>query len=164
MAFFTIFISIFYVVGFGVLGYGIWTARQSTLAAAWPTSAGTITSTALDVDSDGEGTSYEVKAEYKYFVAGKEYGGNRIAFGYSASTGREAHVEIYNKLKTAAAVDVRYDPTDPERSTLSFGINRSIWLLIVFGAMWLAFTFGFTLLWWLEWGGDDVLLRNLTVR
>lgn len=36
MGWFAVFIGVFYAVGFGLLAFGLWSARRSTLAAAWP--------------------------------------------------------------------------------------------------------------------------------
>jgi hypothetical protein len=164
MGCFAIFISLFYLIGFGVLGAAIWSARRSTQAASWPTTRGVLTSLALKENPGSEGSTYEVKVEYTYTVAGKQYRGSCLAFGYMAGSEREAHAEIHEKLKAAKSVDVRYDPDDPASSTLSFGIHRSIQFVLAFAITWLAFVTGFTLLWWLGSRGDDVLLRNLSVQ
>jgi hypothetical protein len=159
-----VFFGLFYVVGFGMLGYGIWSAKRSTDAASWPTTEGSLTKVALDEHSDSDGTTYKVEVEYTYTVAGSAYSGSQLAFGYSGSSGREAHEEICAKLKSAKSVDVRYDPNDPASSALSFGIHRSIMFILVFALTWLAFIGGITLIWWLTYRGDDVLLQNLSVH
>jgi hypothetical protein len=160
---FAIFISVFYVVGFALLGYSLLSARRSTLASNWPTTPGAITQLSIEEKSD-EGTSYEVRVHYTYSVDGVAYDGSRLAFGYSSSSGREAHEEIHRKLKAAKSVVVRYDPSDPEVSCLSYGVHRSIQLGLAFSITWLAFVFGFTLLFWLFSRNDPVLLENLMVQ
>jgi hypothetical protein len=87
-----------------------------------------------------------------------------VAFGYSASGDRASQAEIHDKLKAAKSVDVRYDPADPATSALSFGIHRSIRFFIVFAVTWLAFVFGFTLIWWVSTANDGVLLQNISVQ
>ena len=163
--FFTIFISIFYAIGLGILGYALCSARRSSIAADWPTAPGKVEScsVASNTDSDG-GTTYEVKVQYKYSVLGNEYTGTRLAFGYAASSGQEAHQQICDKLRNSKSVDVRYDPVDPAVSTLSFGIHRSIQFMFAFAITWLAFVVGFTIIAWVASQSDDVLLRNLVVR
>ncbi len=161
---FAVFISVFYAVGFGLLGYGLWSARRSTQAAAWPTAPGTITHLAVEEHSDGDGTSYEVKVKYTYTVDGVAYEGSRPAFGYASSSGREAHEQIHRKLKEAKAVAVRYDPSEPSVSCLSFGLHRSIQIALAFAVTWLLFVIGFTLLFWLFSRHDAVLLENLSVQ
>jgi hypothetical protein len=164
MGCFTAFISIFYLVGFGLLGFGMWSARRSTQAATWPTAPGTITRLEVHENSDSDGSTYEVKVQYTYTVDGVAYEGSRLAFGYAASSGKDAHDEIHRKLKEAKTVAVRYDPSDPSVSCLSFGLHRSIQLTLAFAVTWLAFVFGFTLLWWLFSRPDAVLLENLSVQ
>ena len=164
MLFFAAFISLFYLVGFGMLGYGVWAARRSTQAASWPITPGTLTKVAIKENSGNDGATYEVQVEYNYKVGGADYTGNRLAFGYSASSGHEAHDEIHKKLQAAKSVEVRYDPFDPASSVLSFGIHRSIQFILAFAITWLAFILGFTLIWWLASRPDGVLLENLSVK
>jgi hypothetical protein len=166
MGFFAIFISVFYLAGFGLLGYGLWSARRSTQAAHWPTTPGTLTNIDLkmDSDSDGDGTTYEVQVEYTYTVAGKAYEGSRLAFGYTGGSDRQEEARIHDKLKGAKSVDVRYDPDDPASSALSFGIHGSIKAVLSFAITWLVCVVGFTWMWWATSRTDTVLLQNLSVR
>jgi hypothetical protein len=97
-------------------------------------------------------------------VTGEEFRGKRLAFGYAASSGREAHDEILHKLKAARAINVRYNPANPAQSTLSYGIHRSIRFLVVFAMTWLFFTAGFAVLMLLSSSADSVLLENLSVH
>jgi hypothetical protein len=163
--FFAVFLGLFYAVGIGILGYGLWSALRSRAAGSWPIAKGTFIHRALDERPGSEGgTMYEVKVEYKYNVWGKDFIGSCLAFGYSASSGQEAHQRIFDALQKAKEVDVRYNPSDPAESTLSFGVHRSIQFFIAFGATWLAFVVGFTLLWWISSLDDKVLLENLSTR
>jgi hypothetical protein len=164
MGCFAAFISVFYLVGFGLLGYGIWSALRSNQAAHWPTTPGVLTKVELNENSDGDGTTYTVQVEYTYAVAGNAYTGSRLAFGYTGSSGREAHEEICARLRAAKSVAVRYDPDDPASSALSFGMHRSIVLVLTFAITWLAFMAGFTLIFWLASRNDSVLLQNLSVQ
>lgn len=165
MYFLVAFISLFYCAGFGILGYGVWAAKRSTEAAEWPTAQGKLVSVELKHKSDGEGAmTYEVLVEYTYDVMGKPYRGSRLAYGYASSSGLESHREIERKLKAAKSVEVRYDPFDPATSVLSFGFHRSIQFMLAFAVTWLAFVFGFTLIWWLASRSDTVLLQNLSVK
>lgn len=161
--FFAAFISVFYAVGFGLLGYGLWSAHRSTQAATWPTCPGTLTSLEVRENSDGDGTTYEVKVQYAYTVDGVAYEGTRLAFGYAGSSTRAAHEAIHRRLKEATTVAVRYNPAHPSVSCLSFGLHGSIQTLLAFAVTWLLFVFGFTLLCWLSSRPDTVLLDNLGV-
>jgi len=157
--FFVLFISVFYVVGFVMLGFALWALHRSMRAGDWPVASGSITDLNLKETRD-EGTTYEVQVEYTYMVAGQAYHGSRLAFGYGGSSGREAHRQIFDKLKGAKSVDVRYDPANPSESTLSYGLHRSILFALIGATTWLAFIVGFTVLWWLFSQPDGTLLKN----
>lgn len=162
---FTIFISLFYAIGLGILGYALWSAHRSNVAAGWPVAEGTLESCSLENSCDGDGgPTYEVKVKYSYTVHHQQFEGTRLAFGYTASNTQAAHQKIHSKLAAAKTVEVRYDPSDPSVSTLSFGIHQSIQFFFAFGITWLAFVIGFTVIFWVASRGDDVLLRNLVVR
>ncbi|QDT52724.1 hypothetical protein Pan44_07360 [Caulifigura coniformis] len=164
MGVFIPFISIFYIAGFVILGWVVRGAYQSTQAATWPTAAGTITSLEVDDVSDSDGTAYEVKVHYSYSVAGTDYEGSRLAFGYGASSGWKAAQQIRERLQQAREVAVRYDPADPSVSCLSYGFHRTLQCVLAFGITWLLFVIGFTLMFWLFSRPDTVLLNNLLVQ
>lgn len=161
---FALFISVFYLTGFGLLGFGLWSARRSTQAASWPTAPATITSLEVRAGSVRDGSTYEVKVQYTYTVDGVVHVGSRLAFGYTSSSGRETHDEIFRRLKEARVISARYDPADPSVSCLSFGIHRSIQITLAFAVTWLLFVIGFTLMFWLFSRSDAVLLDNLSTQ
>ncbi len=156
-------IGLFYLIGFGLLGYSLSIAYRSTKAASWPTTPGKITQLDLHV-SHGRGTTYEVRVKYDYMVNGAVYEGNRVAFGYGGSSGKEAHDELYDRLKDAKGIEIRYNPTNPSESCLSCGLHRSITAIFAFAIFWLGFIIGITILIFLFSDRDDVLLQNLLVQ
>lgn len=164
MWFFVIFISVFYCVGFGLVGYALISVKRSTDAAAWPTVTGALEICRLDSNIDSDGDTHEVKVTYRYTVDGSAFTNDVLAFGYTASSGEEAHQEIFDRLNGASEVQVRYDPANPQNSVLSCGIHRSIQFTLAFAITWLLFVMGFSLLWWVAERGDDVLLRNLITQ
>ena len=160
------FLSLFWLVGLWLLGHGLWAARRSTQAAAWPTAPATLTRAELVEEVDEGSTNYKVEVRYTYAVGGVEYEGTRVAFGYDkiSGGGRAARDEIVRKLRAAKSVAARYDPENPAVSCLSFGVNKSIRLALAFAAAWLSFMAWFTILIWLSSGRDTVLLDNLSVE
>ncbi len=158
---FTLFISLFFVVGFGILGCGIRSLILSNTAKTWPTAEGRVETCKVTEASDSDGTTYKVDVQYSYTVAGTRHTGDRIAFGYSGSSGRTAHQEIADRLSGAKTVLVRYDPALPSRAVLSYGLNRSTIFLLVFGATWLLFVTGFTALWMTSSLSDTGILSTL---
>lgn len=160
-----IFFGVFFLIGLAMLAFGLWAAIKSTGAANWPSVEGKLSRVELKENTSGDnGPTYEVTVEYTYTVDGATYNGSRLAFGYGGSSGREAHEEIYKKLKAAKSVDVRYDAADPATSTLSYGFHATINFILLFAFVWLTFIAGFTLMWFLTDRKDDVLLRNLSVK
>lgn len=158
---FTLFISVFFAVGFGMVGYGLYSLRTSTLAKSWPTVEGKIVSCDLKESSDSESTTYQVQVKYSYTVDDRSFMGDRIAFGYGGSSGRTAHQEIADRLSAAKTVLVRYDPANAARSVLSYGLNRSTLFVLIFGATWLFFVTGFAVLFFVGSTSDTGILSTL---
>lgn len=145
-----------------MVGFGLRSVFRANQAKHWPTTSGRIESCRIEESTDSEGgTSYRVEARYLYSVRGRSYEGPRLAFGYSGSSGRAAHQEIADRLNASETVLVRYDPLHPANAVLSYGLNRSILLLLVFGVTWLLFTTGFSLLVFLTSLRDSGILNTL---
>ena len=165
MLFFGLFISVFYLVGFGLLGYSVLSAKRSLAAANWPRARGTITHCEMVSSTDGEGgTTEKVNVQYTYLIGTKSFSGSRLAFGYGGSSAMQGNSQLVDELKSCKGVDVRYDPADPTNATLSYGIHRSIQFIFAFSITWLLFTLGITLLFWVSSRDDNVLLSNLIVH
>jgi len=123
---------IFFAVEFGLLWYGIGSAKKSMEASKWPSVLGTITKLSLGENSSGDGTTYKVEVEYHYSVVGQTYTSSRLAFGYDwYSNNTRKHQNIFHKLENVQSVKVRYNPQNPAISTLSFGIHKSIRLMLI---------------------------------
>lgn len=149
----------FCAIGFGLILSSLLIARQSIRAANWPTTPATILQIELT-----EGETYAVEVDYQYTVKGISYVGTRLAFGYKGDSNREAHDEIFRKLKAAKTVAARYNPADPSESCLSYGLPRSVIFQFIFGVIWLGFCIGFTLDHVLPPGDDSILAKNLSVE
>lgn len=161
--FLTLFFGLFVAVGVGILGYGLYAMHMSNQAASWPTAQGTITASNFEIDSDSEGTTYRTKVTYTYNALGRELTGERIAFGYSGSSSKAFHRDVHQALPVNTSVAVRYDPENPERAALSYGINQSIKFLILFGAVWTIFVFGMIAMFWMSGQGASTLLQNMVI-
>ncbi|MDJ1182757.1 DUF3592 domain-containing protein [Roseofilum casamattae] len=158
-----LFLSIFYLVGFGVLWYSINSAQKSIQASQWPSTMGTLEKVSLHENLDDDSSTYEVRVEYRYSVMGQTYTSSRLAFGYTGSSGRKQHQEILKKLQNASVINVRYNPNNPATSVLSFGIHRSIKFLFAFAITWLSFVVGITLIIWIDSQSDRTLLDNIDI-
>lgn len=158
---FLLFISIFFAVGFGLLGFGVRAWVLSGKARNWPTAPGRMLSCELKESSDSDGTSYQTIVRYEYRVEGRRYEGSRIAYGYAGSSARGTHKEIEARLQNARSLQVRYDPADPGECALSYGLNRSTLTMLVFAITWLLFVIGFTALFFLSQKPDTTLLDTM---
>jgi hypothetical protein len=158
---FTLFISIFFLVGLGLLGGGLYSFYRGRQAASWPEVEGKLLECRVKEDSGGESTTWQVKVRYSYSVAGQEFEGKRVAFGYNGSSTYEEHQGIYDKLQQSSRVMVRYDPRNPDSSVLAAGFNRSTFMLLAFAVTWLLFTTGFTVLWTSALGKDTRILEQI---
>jgi hypothetical protein len=158
---FTLFISIFFAVGFYLLYGGIKNLKAANQAKNWPVVEGKIIECSLVNHDDSEGTTYKADVEYSYVLFGNSYRGNQIAFGYTGSGSRKTHQEIVDKLLGTKTVLVRYDPTNVSNSVLSYGSNRSVLLQLIFGVTWLLFVTGFTVLWFMSALSDSSILNTL---
>ncbi|MEQ8178504.1 MAG: DUF3592 domain-containing protein [Amphiplicatus sp.] len=159
----TLFFGLFLAVGLAILGFGLRSLSLSKQAEGWPTAQGRIVSSDFVTDTDDDGTTYRTKLRYAYNVAGRDYEGDKIAFGYSASSGRAFHREIYEALPAGSQVAVRYDESDPARAVLAFGVNQSILFLLIFGGVWTLFTLGMAAMFWLGEKGAGGLLQNIII-
>ncbi len=161
--FLTLFFGLFLAVGVGIFGFGLHSMTMSKKAEHWPTVPGRIVSSDFIVDTDDDGTTYRAKINYVYDVMGRQITGDKIAYGYSASSGESFHRDIYHALPVDTRVAVRYDPSKPERAVLSFGINRSIIFLLIFGGIWTVFTLGMASMFILMEQGGQSLIDSMII-
>ena len=140
--------ALIWVLGLVLLCHAIITAKRAFNACKWTPVEGTITVSSLSATSDGSyGTAYQAVIVYSYSAESPEspaesslYTGDRVAFGYggSATGNKQAHEDIIDRLPVDSLVTVRYNPQNPEMSTLSCGINNSINAIFAFAFVWLA--------------------------
>lgn len=162
--FLTLFFSLFLAIGVGILGYGLHSLQMSKQAEGWPTVPGRIVSSEFTTNTDSDGdTTYRTKVRYSYSAMGREITGDKIAFGYSGSSSRNFHHDIYEALPPNSQVAVRFNPSKPEQAVLSFGANQSIVFLLIFGTVWTFFTLGMAAMFWLNGRGATTLLDNMVI-
>jgi hypothetical protein len=112
-------------IGFGVIAFAIGVAvyvvqfRQGLRADAskkWPTSRGTIVSSALEQSPDHK-RRYRAAVQYRYRVGGKDYEANRVFWG--GSEGRQKHMaSVVSSYPAGSTVPVHYDPQNPDEAVL----------------------------------------------
>lgn len=107
-------------------------------AASWPTAAGEIihSDTEDEVTEDREGgatTRYRAWVRYRYAVAGRNYYGRRVSFGFEWHWFAWTARWIANRYPEGKRVRVHYRDADPEDSTLETGITLAAVLVLSAG-------------------------------
>ncbi|PWU10179.1 MAG: hypothetical protein C5B50_25960 [Verrucomicrobia bacterium] len=143
---------VFFLAGFVSVLWSIVSGWQGFRSLSWPTTTGKLLECHLKESSAQIGPNYGssqiwiVEVDYSYEVAGMNYENDRVAFGYRWGSDPSYHAAIYEKLRNASLVVVRYDPDHPATSTLAGGVGSSWLKQLVFALTWLALITGFAVL------------------
>jgi len=111
--------------------------RQAGRSESWPGVQGRIIEsrvdkrTEVDYDSPADRTAYIPVVRYTYSLQGKEYTGDRIAFGVKNRNPNPAS-EVVNRYPVDKQVMVYYNPEKPEQAVLEQA-SGSGWLQIGIG-------------------------------
>ncbi|MCA9094226.1 MAG: DUF3592 domain-containing protein, partial [Planctomycetaceae bacterium] len=95
---------------------------QQIQALGHPTVNGTITSSEVEFDNDGEGTTYRPLIKYSYEVDRKQYEGNRYRYGQVGTSDHSAH-RIVASHPVGKQVEVHHSPDDPADAVLHVGLE-----------------------------------------
>jgi hypothetical protein len=116
------FCSLFIVLGLvGTMG-AVLNVLKARAIADWPTTKADVVLCDWKIDSGGEpSASYEVIVNYRYRVAGRQYESDRIHPEYMATLDPGAQSPLYQRLKAARVVQVRYNAADPAEAYLLSG-------------------------------------------
>lgn len=125
---------IFIAVGVSLVTWGACLIVKCLKVAGWRKVEGAMHACGIkeSIDSEG-GPLWCLEVAYSYSVSGKQYNGNRIAYGYLKSDSHGEHLALYDKLSTVQTVIVRYNPSNPSESALTYGLHSSPMLLGVGG-------------------------------
>jgi hypothetical protein len=129
-------LTIFLLVGLGVLAAGVrvWLlARQSI---AWPVVNGQIVSIHETNSSSKGGSVRGVRVVYDYIFDGKLHHGRRIAFGFESKRSREQ----LGQMRAGDSVMVSVDPRDGSRSVMFPGVTAATRIPAFIGVGVLGFT------------------------
>ena len=88
---------------------------------AWTPVSGTMTESGIDEDSDGDGTTYSAKLQYRYHWHGINYIGGRIAPLEMWSSVRWTAESFVRKYPRGREVTVYVNPRNPGESVLEPG-------------------------------------------
>src|SRR5258708_10051040 len=115
-------------------GLGIFFAVHSLDPASWPTADGVIEYCKfVRAETDG-GQVYRVDVVYSYFAHGVRHRATRFAIGYDMNRWESIESAIYEKVKNARSVTVRYDPENPTNAVLAYGANHVALVVFFFVA------------------------------
>ena len=129
------FAGIFFVVGAGVLWWGIQDSRSAFKSVRWPSVTGTVISSYVSESSDDDGTTYGADVQYDYVVNDQAYTGDRVSHG-DVSTGDPSYAQkIVARYPEGRSVKVYYDPANPEKSVLETGFTAGLLLPLGLGTV-----------------------------
>jgi len=131
----SLYVGILLALGLGGLIGGLWLIRRArALGAAsmsWPSVPGVLKSSSVEAYRTQGGRQYLAKVAYDYTVDGTAYSGDRLRFGNYAGAQAAAEADAA-KYEAGMPVEVRYDPGQPQTSTLEAGQSgMSVWGLVL---------------------------------
>ncbi|MEW6778100.1 MAG: DUF3592 domain-containing protein [Bdellovibrionota bacterium] len=132
---------VFLLIGCGVLAYGLSELRDALATRDWPTVHGTITQSQMGAhhsrDSDSPSTTYFADLVYVYDAGGRSYSGKRLCWMEWRSNDYGHWEEIVNRYPVGRAVNIHYDPANPENAVLEPGPVLLNYLPLLLGAAFL---------------------------
>lgn len=136
--------SLFTLVADGFLAYS---AFRQCWAYTYSSTQGTVVSTNIESNSDGEGgTTYTPQVQYAYTVNGRQLQADRVTYLLVSSSYKAAE-DVVNRFPAGQPVAVYYSPVSPGESVLLRGIDgmglfMALFFLpfnVVMVVMWYAF-------------------------
>jgi hypothetical protein len=134
----------FLLAGIVVFGIGLHNLRNAQASEHWPTTAGTVVSSAVRTSS-GQSSSanepsrtditYHAKISYQYHVEGTAHMGTRVAYGDCGSSRSSRAHDIVDRYPKGATVKVFYSPESPAESVLEPGTEPQAFFLPAVGSV-----------------------------
>ena len=133
----------------GFIGVGIFlivrsmqSRKKAEASQGWPSTAGQISESRVahstHTDTEGDSTdSYTPYIEYTYQVAGQDYTGRDLTFGFTQGYGNASKAQaILAKYPVGAQVNVYYDPAEPQKAVLErqaggFGVGLVLGIIFL---------------------------------
>lgn len=141
----TLVLLLCYAIGILLFVQGVKQIRSGLAARRWPTTAARLGKCVVErAPSGGNVATYHVSVKYSYSLAGKRYSGDSLAIGYGASSNREAHEMARRKVLDMERFVIRYDPEQPETSTIFASENALLFGTVCAALFWLILTTCFT--------------------
>ncbi len=147
-----------------LLWSGFTSLKRAMDAENWPTTFAQVKRVELKEETDSENSrTYAVEVEYTYQVGGHTYNGNTLNDGYSGSSGYEQHRKLFEKIRSAKTLEVRFNPEKPQESSIAYGLSRSHYISLSFSITWSLGIIGFIAIFLAFQSSDDRLLSRIKV-
>ena len=118
-------------------------AVRQYIAASYPSTDGTILSSAVSVTSGDEGDSYNLDVAYTYQVAGQIYEGPSYSYDKFSSFGSSGAYDFVAKHPAGTKLPVFYNPKNPGDAVLTTGLRGQHLFMFTFMAPFNAVMLGF---------------------
>lgn len=128
----------FILAGTAMLYFGGRSIHRAKESVSWPEANGQIQCASVEYHRGAKGGgTYHAKILYTFTVGGQKRSGNKVAFGDYGSSNPSNTQQIVDRYPKDKTVSVRYMPTDPDVCVLEPGIQGEVWVLPVFGLVFL---------------------------
>ncbi len=124
---------VFSAAAIGLIVFGLFTMRERSRSRGWAATPGTIVSSTVTRFTGRTGTTYRPMVMYSYSVGAVRYSSNRLSFRSIVTSDHDAALKAAAAYKPGSAVEVFYDPQDPEQAVLDRGANP--WVGIIGGGV-----------------------------
>ena len=137
-----VFILGFIGVGIFLIYRSVQSRKRAEASQGWPSTVGQISEArvahSVHTDTDGDSSdSYTPYVTYTYQVAGQEYTGRDVTFGFKQGYSNASKAQaVVGKYPLGAQVSVYYDPADPQKAVLErqaggFGIGLALGIIFL---------------------------------
>jgi hypothetical protein len=127
-----------FVAGIGIVAFGFWCLYAEIRARWWSTCQGIVTRSETEkstfYDRGVKEALYAPLIEYEYVVNGMIHRSKFRSFSNWSLGDRLSALEILSKYKLGAQVTVRFDPRNPARAALEYGIGPGSIFCLCLGA------------------------------
>ena len=131
-----------YLIGFGLIGLGVWARRLSMMCQDWPKALGEILESRVD---DFDRDHIRPIIVYRYWIKGEEFRSSRVSFA-DKSASRGTVEQWVAKYVPEQQVYVSYDPSKPQEAVLERAQTKNWHLWVTAGAACVGFATFFVIL------------------
>lgn len=131
----TFFGVVFLIVGIAISVWGIQAVRRSHASRNWPTTEGTVVSSAIERSGRSVVQNHRAEIEYEYSVKGITHSSGAVSCGDYGSAFSSHAREIVERYPQGKKVPVYYDPQDPSVAVLEPGSSWGAYIPLLIGVL-----------------------------